>query len=183
MNPEQTALNSNNEAEADNEILFEVGQSVLVKRTNGDIEDGWFVNEIKKSDNKDFIQVVKPFEDTNECLMKFLPKLELQEMQKLKNDSSINEPKSSNVSEIKDLSIISEEENIRGLVSDADLLNLKLYAEYLEDKKQAQNEGDGLASIEYGQKAGQKYRALSPKAQQLASVYLSQRKNRLESER
>lgn len=169
--------------------VFKAGQEVTVKRTNGQIETDWKVNEIKNIDNQDFVQVVKIEDGSNEFMTKFLPKQELLEMQKL----SIEEPQN-DISEIDanpnselntgvetDKPIINEEEEIKDLVSEMDLVNLRLYAEYLEDKKQAQKDGDGLASIEFGQKAGQYYRQLSPEAQKLASSYLARRNSRIES--
>lgn len=169
--------------------VFKAGQEVTVQRTNGQIETGWKVNEIKNIDNQDFVQVVKIEEGSNEFMTKFLPKQELLEMQKL----SIAEPQN-DISEIDanpnselntgvetDKPIINEDEEIKDFVSEMDLVNLRLYAEYLEDKKQAQNEGDGLASIEFGQLAGQKYRLLSPKAKELSFGYITKRKIRIES--
>lgn len=168
---------------------FKVGQEVIVQRTNGDIESDWKINEFKNVDNQDFVQVVKIEEGSNEFMTKFLPRQELLEMQKL----SIAEPLN-DISEIDanpnselntgveiDKPIINEDEEIKDLVSEMDLVNLRLYAEYLEDKKQAQNEGDGLASIEFGQLAGQKYRLLSPKAKELSFGYITKRKIRIES--
>jgi len=169
--------------------IFKVGQEVTVRRTNGEIEADWKVNKIIKNiGNEDFVQVVK-IVGSHEIMTKKLPTQVLVEMQNLSSgepQNDISEIDSNPNSELNtgvetDKPIINEEEEIKDLVSEMDLVNLRLYAEYLEDKKQAQNEGDGLASIEFGQKAGQYYRQLSPEAQRLASSFVAKRKSRIES--
>lgn len=58
----------------------------------------------------------------------------------------------------------------RGL-NDKDKRLLEYYASALEDKQQAQKEGDGDGSTYWGQVAGQHYRELSENARNLASQY------------
>lgn len=190
----ETTVSSQPELENKDLNSFEIGQSVVVKRSSGYVENGWNVNEIKQHDGKDWIQVVKPDENSNEFLGKWLTSEELQEMQNLQKQEVRHIPIKESENTTNDIvehespisvieqddSKLPEGDNTLDNLSESDLTNLRLYAEYLEDKKQAQQNGDGYASIEYGQRAGQSYRALSSKAQKLAPTYLAQRSRKLE---
>ena len=63
-------------------------------------------------------------------------------------------------------------EDLIGHLSPDDKQNLRYYAIALQDKRRAQQAGDGDGSMYAGQRAGASYKRLSPKAQSLAGRYV-----------
>ncbi|MEO8863306.1 MAG: FHA domain-containing protein [Candidatus Saccharimonadales bacterium] len=64
-------------------------------------------------------------------------------------------------------------ENMLKPMSEKDKQQLKLHAMYLANKADAQKDGDGQASTNFGQYAGQAYKAMSPAAKAIATNYAS----------
>lgn len=163
---------------------FNLGQVVNVQRTNGDIENDWTVGRIIKNQDRELVEVFKNFEGTNDTLVKKIPLEELLAMQTTKNEqetkngATIDEADSisqtgESLNEKSQLPLLSEIDELikNGLATENDKSHLVGYSDCMRYKREAQQEGDGEASRQWGESAGYHIKNLSDEVRKLANTF------------